>query len=375
MKKSLLIALLFVLVFVFTVSAEGEPLKIGVYGPLSGDAAMVGQTLVEGVKLGAKQINEAGGIDGRMIELVIEDDEQSPKVAVSAVNKLVYDHKVMAVIGTVNSSCTLASMEVTWEAEVPHITPISSGASITHMDNPWIARVQASDWLQAGAITRYAVDDLGAKKVAILYQSDDYGTGAMEVIVDILKDEYGIEPVANEAFEANALDMTPQLLSVQKSGAEVLIMWTMYQQGALISKQAREMGIDIPLMGGGGLTNKKLYELGGEAVIGLANSQTFFADKTKATPTAAAFIDAFEKEYGRLPDSNNAMAYDSMMIMAEGLKAAAPDFKNTDIMAGIKAVKDMPLATGTITIDENGDANRDILILRLVGEAKYELVK
>ena len=375
MKKGILLGLLCLLVFAFSVSAEGEPLKIGVYGPLSGDAAMVGQTMVEGIKLATKQINEAGGIDGRMIELVIEDDEQSPKVAVSAVNKLVYDDKVMAVIGTVNSSCTLASMEVTWDAEVPHITPISSGASITNVGNPWIARIQASDLLQAGAIARYIVDDLGIKKIACMYQSDDYGTGAMEVIVKVLKDEYGIELVANEAFEPSALDMTPQLLSVQKSGAEALIMWNMYQQGALIAKQARDLGLKIPLLGGGGLTNKKLYELAGDAAVGIVNSQTFFADKTKATPSAAAFIDAFEKEYGKLPDSNNAMAYDAMMVMAEGLKYAAPEFKNTKIMEGIKAVKDLPLATGTISMSPNGDANRDILIIRLTEGGKYELAK
>ncbi len=375
MKKSILFSMLFIFIVVFSVSGADEPLKIGVYGPLSGDAAMVGQTMVEGVQLATKQINEAGGIDGRMIELVIEDDEQSPKVAVSAVNKLVYNDEVMAVIGTVNSSCTLASMEVTQDAEIPHITPISSGASITNVGNPWIARIQASDLLQAGAITRYAVDDLRAKKIGLLYQSDDYGSGAMEVIVQVLKDEYGMELVANEAFESNALDMTPQLLSVQKAGAEVLIIWTMYQQGALIAKQARDLGITAPIMGGGGLTNKKLYELGGDAVVGLVNSQTFFADKSKASPSAAAFIDAFEKEYGRTPDSNNAMAYDSMIIMAEGLKYAAPEFKNTEIMKGILAVKDLPLATGTITMLPNGDANRDILIIRLTEGGGYELVK
>ena len=375
MKKGILLGLLCILVFAFSVSAEGEPLKIGVYGPLSGDAAMVGQTMVEGIELATKQINEAGGIDGRMIELIIEDDEQSPKVAVSAVNKLVYDDKVIAVIGTVNSSCTLASMEVTWDAEVPHITAISSGASITNVGNPWIARIQASDLLQAGAIARYIVDDLGFKKIACMYQSDDYGTGAMEVIVKVLKDEYGIDLVANEAFEPSALDMTPQLLSVQKSGAEALIMWNMYQQGALIAKQARDLGLTIPLLGGGGLTNKKLYELAGDAAVGIINSQTFFADKTKATPSAAAFIDAFEKEYGRLPDSNNAMAYDAMMVMAEGLKNAAPEFKNTKIMEGILAVKDYPLATGTISMAPNGDANRDILIIRLIEDGKYELAK
>jgi branched-chain amino acid transport system substrate-binding protein len=134
MKKSILLGLILSLLIVLPVFAQ-DPIKIGVYAPLSGDSAMVGQTLVEGVQLATKQINEAGGIDGRPIELIIEDDEQSPKVAVSAVNKLVYKDKVIGVIGTVNSSCTLASMEVTWEAEVPHITPIASNPTIT-VDRP-----------------------------------------------------------------------------------------------------------------------------------------------------------------------------------------------------------------------------------------------
>ncbi|MCE5235994.1 MAG: ABC transporter substrate-binding protein [Clostridiaceae bacterium] len=352
----------------------GEPILIGVYGPLSGNSAMVGATLVEGVKLAAKQINVAGGIGGRPIELVVEDDAQDPATAVSAVNKLIYSDNVVGVIGTVNSSCTLASMEVSRDAGIPHITPISSGAAITNLGNPWIARVQASDLLQAGAIVKYAVEELGAKRIACLYQSDDYGTGAMEVIVEELA-KYGIELVANEAFDANAADVTPQLLNVQKANCDALIMWTMYQQGALIAKQARQLGIEAQLLGGGGLTNAKLYELGGDAVVGVINSQTFFADKSQATPAAAAFIDAFQAEYGKMPDSNNAMAYDSMMIMAEGLKHAGADLDPAKIMEGILAVENMELATGTITMADNGDAVRDkILMVRLIGDKQYELV-
>jgi branched-chain amino acid transport system substrate-binding protein len=354
---------------------SGEPILIGVYGPLSGNSAMVGQTLVEGVQLATKQINEAGGINGRPIELVVEDDAQDPATAVSAVNKLIYSDNVVGIIGTVNSSCTLASMEVSQAAEIPHITPISSGAAVTNLGNPWIARVQASDLLQAGAVVKYAVETLGAKKIACLYQSDDYGTGAMEVIVDEMA-KYGVELVANEAFDPNATDVTPQLLKVKEAGADALIMWTMYQQGALIAKQARQMGIDCQLLGGGGLTNAKLYELGGEAVVGTINSQTFFSDKTQASPAAAAFIEAFEAEYGRMPDSNNAMSYDSMMIMAEGLKYAGPELESAKIMEGILAVQNMELATGTISMAPNGDAVREeILMVRLIGDKQYELVK
>ena len=355
--------------------ANTDPILIGVYGPMSGDSAMVGNTEVEGVKLATKQINEAGGIHGRQIELVIEDDAQNPATAVSAVNKLVYQDNVVAVIGTINSSCTLASMEVTKDAGIPHITPISSGASITNVGNPWIARVQASDLLQAGAVVKYAVEKLGAKKVGLLYQSDDYGTGAMEVIVEQMTG-YGMELAACEAFEASANDMSPQLLNVKKADCDALIVYTMYQQGALIAKQARQLGINCPLMGGGGLTNAKLYELGGDAVVGLVNSQTFFANNPNASKASADFVAAFQAEYGKLPDSNNAMAYDSMIIMGEGLKAAGPDLDPQAIMDGIHAVKDMELATGTITIAENGDAVRDeILMVRLVGDKQYELVQ
>ena len=349
-------------------------IKIGVVGPFSGSSAMVGDTEKKGVELAAKQINENGGINGMTIELIEEDDQQDPKTAVSAINKLVSSDEVVAAVGTVNSSCTLAMMDVTENNEIPLVTPISSGVAITDPSNSYIVRLQASDKLQAKAITEYAINDLGYKNIAVMFQNDDFGAGGKDVVVETLKDA-GIEPLAVEAFDSSATDMSAQLLKIKDLNPEAIIMWTMYGCGATIAKQCDQLGIDCDLMGGGGLTNAKLYELGGESAVGILNTQTFFPDKEKASETAGAFIDAYEAEYGETPDSNAAMSYDSMMVLAEGLKAATPDMKTDDIMAGMKAVKDMPLATGTITIDENGDANRDILIIRLCEGGTYELVK
>ena len=349
-------------------------IKIGVVGPFSGSSAMVGDTEKKGVELAAKQINENGGINGMTIELIEEDDQQDPKTAVSAINKLVSSDEVVAAVGTVNSSCTLAMMDVTENNEIPLVTPISSGVAITDPSNSYIVRLQASDKLQAKAITEYAINDLGYKNIAVMFQNDDFGAGGKDVVVETLKDA-GIEPLAVEAFDSSATDMSAQLLKIKNLNPEAIIMWTMYGCGATIAKQCDQLGIDCDLMGGGGLTNAKLYELGGESAVGILNTQTFFPDKEKASETAGAFIDAYEAEYGETPDSNAAMSYDSMMVLAEGLKAATPDMKADDIMAGMKAVKDMPLATGTITIDENGDANRDILIIRLCEGGTYELVK
>lgn len=378
MKRLALLVLVIALAITGIVSAEDD-IRIGIYAPLSGDSAMVGKSLVDGAMLAIEEFNEAGGIDGHTIKVFTEDDEQTPKVANNAVNKLIYEDNVVGIIGTVASGCVLSSMEISWDAEVPHITPIASGTAITHMGNPWIARTQASDELQAGAIVRYAVNDLGAKRIAVIFQDGDYGTGGAETVKRILADEFGMEPVAYEQFESSALDVSAQVLNIKNADPDAIIIYTMYQQGALVAKKVRELGIEAPLMGCGGLTNAKLYELGGDAVVGLANTQTFFADASKAAPSAAEFITKFQARYdGRIPDSNNAMSYDAARIMIEGLKYSYEkegDFVNTAIMEGIKSVKDMPLASGTITMDENGDANRDILIIGITEGGGYTLIK
>ena len=353
-------------------SSEGE-IKIGLVAPVSGSMAMVGDTNKKGVELAIKHINEAGGINGRQIKLFVEDDQGDPKTAVSAANKLISSNGVVGIIGTTNSSCTLAMMDVTERNQIPTITPNSSGIAITDPSYDYIARLQASDTQMARAITEYAIKDMGYTKVAVMYQNDDFGAGGKEVAVAVLQ-ENGIEPVAVEAFDPSATDMNAQLTKIKTQEPEAIIMWTMYTPAAAIAKQVQQLGMDAALMGGGGLTNAKLFELGQDAAVGILNTQTFFPDKSQASEAAGAFIDAYTAEYGTAPDSNAAMAYDSMIVMAEGLKNSA-DLNPDDIMAGIKSVTDMPMATGTITMDENGDANRDILIIRLADEGKYELVK
>lgn len=235
---------------------EGE-IKIGVVGPFSGSSAMVGDTEKKGVELAAKQINEAGGIKGMTIKLIEEDDQQDPKTAVSAINKLVSSDEVVAAVGTVNSSCTLAMMDVTENNEIPLVTPISSGVSITDPSNNYIVRLQASDKLQAKAITEYALNDLGYTKIAVMYQNDDFGTGGKDVAVSVME-EAGIEPLAVEAFDSSATDMSAQLLKIKELEPEAIIMWTMYGCGATIAKQCQQLGIEADLLGGGGLTNAKI---------------------------------------------------------------------------------------------------------------------
>ena len=355
---------------------SSEPIKVGVFAPLSGANAAVGQSEVEGVEMAVEEINNAGGIAGRPIELVIADDENDPTTAVSVVNKLINSDNVVALIGSVNSSVTLAAMEVTQDEGVPHITPISSGAAITTSGYEYIVRGQANDLLQAGAVVEYAIAK-GYQKIGLMYQNDDYGGGARDVIVEIMK-ENNMTLAADEGFEASAADVTPQLQNVKAAGCDCLIMYCMYAPGATIANQAAQLGMgDLPLLGGGGLTNAKLYELGGENVVGVVNSQTFLAGADAVNEFSAKFIENFQAKYNDTADSNNAMAYDSTYILAEGLKYSLEqynDLSGDHIMEGMKAIKDMPLATGTITIDETGDSVRDkILMVELCEGGTYKL--
>lgn len=357
---------------------SGEPIKVGVYLPLSGANAAVGQSGVEGIEMAVEEINAAGGIAGRPIEIIKEDEENDPTTAVSVVNKLINQDEVVAIIGSVNSSVTLAAMEVSEDAGIPMVTPISSGAAITGSGNQYIVRGQANDLLQAGAVVEYAIAK-GYQKIGLMYQNDDYGGGARDVIVDIMK-QNNMTLAADEGFEASAADVTPQLQNVKAAGCDCLIMYCMYAPGATIANQAAQLGMgDLPLLGGGGLTNAKLYELGGENVVGVVNSQTFLAGADAVNEFSAKFIENFQAKYNDTADSNNAMAYDSTYILAEGLKYSLEqynDLSGDHIMEGMKAIKDMPLATGTITIDETGDSIRDkILMVELCEGGTYKLAE
>ena len=358
--------------------SSGEPIKVGVYLPLSGANAAVGQSGVEGIEMAVEEINAAGGIAGRPIEIIKEDEENDPTTAVSVVNKLINQDEVVAIIGSVNSSVTLAAMEVSEDAGIPMVTPISSGAAITGSGNQYIVRGQANDLLQAGAVVEYAIAK-GYQKIGLMYQNDDYGGGARDVIVEIMK-ENNMTLAADEGFEASAAAVTPQLQNVKAAGCDCLIMYCMYAPGATIANQAAQLGMgDLPLLGGGGLTNAKLYELGGENVVGVVNSQTFLAGADAVNEFSAKFIENFQAKYNDTADSNNAMAYDSTYILAEGLKYSLEqynDLSGDHIMEGMKAIKDMPLATGTITIDETGDSIRDkILMVELCEGGTYKLAE
>lgn len=341
---------------------------IGLLGPMTGTAAQSGNNMRDAVALGIEEINESNRLPGITLRMVVIDDEGNPTVSKNGNTRLVYKEKAIVVIGAVNSSCTLANMEVTKEAGVPQITPCSTSPEITQKGNKWIFRTAATDAIQAENIVKIALGKLNKKRLAVIYVLDDFGRDATKVLLDV-SNRMGYPPVAVESFNPDDKDFSSQLLKIKEKNADTLIIWSLYEPAALIAKQVAQMGLQIQLMGGGGLTNSKYVELGGEATNGTIMIQTYHSSSQE--PHIANFTKKFKEKYGRNPDPNAAQSYDAIMIVGAALEIAGVDDKSK-IRDTIASTLNFNGVTGIISFDDTGDAPRDMKVIQ-IRNGEYEL--
>ena len=347
---------------------EGKEVVIGVLGPMTGSAAQAGINMRDAVALGIEELNASGAIEGVTLKMVVVDDEGNPTKSISGNKRLVYNENAVAVIGAVHSSCTLANMVVTEEAGVPQITPISTSPQITKKGNKWIFRTAATDAIQATNVVNIALTKLGKKRLAVMYVSNDYGRDAYKVLDEVAK-KLGNPPVAAETFNQGDKDFSSQLLNIKKANPDTIIIWSLYEEAALIAKQVKQLGMNVQLMGGGGLTNSKYVELGGDATEGTIMCQTYHPG-SKAQHIKE-FTEKFNSKYGRNPDPNAAQSYDAIMILGQALSKVGVEDKAKlrDEIAATKAFKGV---TGSVGFDAAGDSPRDMMVIRIRG-GKYGL--
>lgn len=357
----------------FTAFSAPQEIKIGLVVPLSGGSAGPGIALQRGVLIAAERINARGGVNGMQIKILSEDDESNPVKTVNAVKKLITRDKVVAIIGSNASSCTLAAMVEAEQAQVPLITPSSSSDEITQQGNKFIFRVTASNRTQADALVDYAVSTLKLKKFAIVHSSDDYGTNAMEAVVKRLAEKYNAKPAVIEAFQPKDRDFSSQMTKVKNSGADGLFFLAMYDPAALGAKTLQQMGYKAQIMGLGALTDVKLVELGGDAVLGTINTQMYVAEGK--TQEDKDFIKAFQTNYNTLPNYYAALAYDSLMVTAAAIEKAG-SLNPIEIRNALAQTKDFPGIGGNLTFDSTGDVTRSVKIVKVVGvnPPQYEVV-
>ena len=371
MKKAICILLISMMVGSTVMGCSGsggDTIKIGAVGPLTGDSYNGGTDELEGKEMAVEDFNEAGGVDGKTIELVSEDDASSASQSASAVTKLINQDKVVGIIGAHNSACTLAGLEVLNRYGVPMITPGSSAETVLTSGCEWISRAFPGDDLQCKALLNYIEENQDVDKIGVIYSNDDFGKGGLDSITEAAE-EKGKE-VVSESFANEDKDMTAQLSKLRDEGAEALFIWCQYTPGALIMKQARGLGWDVQFYSGTGTIHEDTFSLSDGAYYGCINSVPFIS--TSTDPEVQEWVDRYEEKYGTPPSQNSARAYDATMILLNAIKAAGST-EPEEVQKAIRSTKDYDGLQGNISIDpKTGEYQGDVMIVKAIEGDNWE---
>ena len=336
-------------------------IKVGVYVDLTGQTSSFGQSTRNGIQLAVDEINAAGGVNGRKITLVVEDDQGRPEQATTVVQKLVNQDKVVAILGEVASTNSLAAAPVAQGAKIPMITPSSTNPKVTEVGD-YISRVCFIDPFQGSVMAKFAANTLKAKTAAILGDvNSDYSKG----LTQFFKQEFtklGGQVVTEEAYTQNDPDFKAQLTKIRNLNPDVIYVPGYYGQVGIIARQARELGMNMPLLGGDGWDSPELWKLGGESLKNSYISNHYSAENP--APEIQNFVKAYQAKYNVVPDSLAALAYDAAKVLADAIKRAGGT-DSAKLKDAINATKDFKGVTGTITLDANRNAVKPAVVLEL----------
>ncbi|MDD2990811.1 MAG: ABC transporter substrate-binding protein [Zoogloea sp.] len=305
-----------------------EPIRIGVSGPFTGGSNPMGIAMRDGIRLAAREINEAGGILGRPVLLVERDDEARPERGAQVIQELINQERVVAGLGIVNTGVALASQRFYQQAHIPMITSVATGSIITKQFLPpqypdnYIFRVSAPDTIQAAMIVEEAVVRRRLRKLAIFHDSTNYGQLGREDLERALE-RHSLKPVAIERFNIRDVDMTPQLARAKAAGAEAILTYGLGPELAHLANSMVRISWKVPLMGSWALAMSNFIDNAGPNAEGTRMPQTFIQDGN--TPRRKAFIDKYRKSFGveRIPVAPAAaQGYDSMLLLAAAIRQA-----------------------------------------------------
>lgn len=328
-----------------TGGTEGE-IVIGEYGSLTGAEATFGVSTHNGIMLALDEINGAGGIDGRKIRVITEDDQSKAEEAANAVTKLINQNRVVAIIGEVASSNSLAAAPICQANKVPMITPSSTNPKVTEVGD-YIFRMCFIDPYQGEAMANYLFKQQGMKRAAILIDNkSDYSTGLAAFFERTFLANGG-QIVAKASYAKGDSDFRSQLTSIKAANPEVLFVPGYYNDIGQIAIQARDLGMRQPLAGGDGWESPKLIEIGGKALEGCFYSNHYHVDDP--SPAVREFVQKYEERFGAKPDSLAALGYDSMKVLADSIKRAGTT-DGPKLRDAIAATQGYSGVTGTVNL-------------------------
>lgn len=359
-----------VCVFGITTGATAGNIRIGVASPFTGDLASYGDNIKAGVTLKLNEINDAGGINGQKVELVWGDDLCAPKDAGTVGAKFAADKSIVAVIGHLCSSATLAAMPIYVRAGLPAISPTSTNPTIGDVGKGWFFRNCYTDDFQGKYLASYVVPKLlGKNSVAIFYENNDYAIGLKDSFMAGAKSA-GVKVTGAEAYTKGTTDFTPQLTKLLRDKPDTIFLCGYYPEGALIAGQARKLGFNGPLFGADGLDNEDYIKIGGKATDNTYLTVPFLA--ASAGPEGKAFAKRYKAAYGRDVDWMSANAYDCLGILAQVIAKTGPDRKK--IRDGLAAINSKANGykgvTGLTYFDEKGDTTKPAFV-KMVKDGKF----
>jgi branched-chain amino acid transport system substrate-binding protein len=362
-KKGLSLALVLVLAASLLAGCAGgqeaaEEIKIGNIGPLTGDYASYGENVRRGAEIAVEEVNANGGIDGKMLKLIAEDTKGVTDDAARAVTKLMEQDQVTAIVGAVLSGEMNTAAPLANDANVVMISPSATATGIPDIGE-YIFRNCLSDDVQGAQLAEYAITNLGAAKIAILYAKNDYGEALKNAVEGKASELASV--VAVESYNDGEQDFNAVLTSIKSKQPDTLYIAGYYTEAAKIAQQAEDQGLSVQILGADGFFSTKLVELGGEAVEGAVFTASFYPDD----PAEAVqnFVSAYQTKYGEAADMFAAQGYDAMMLVVEALKVGGTD--RAAVRDALAEVKDYPGITGKTSFLENGDCEKEVMILKV----------
>ncbi|KYZ75736.1 ethanolamine utilization protein EutJ [Anaerosporomusa subterranea] len=345
---------------------EAKDIKIGGNLELTGGIATFGQSTANGIKLAIKEINAAGGVLGKQLTFIVADNKSEPSESTNAITKLITQDKVVTVLGAVASSNTLAASQVAHDNKVPFISTTSTNPKVT-VDGgkvrDYAFRACFIDPFQGTVMANFASKSLKAKTAAVyIDNSSDYSKGLAQFFEESFIKNGG-KIVAKEAFLQKDQDFKATLTKLKASNPEVIFIPGYYEEVGKIVKQARELGITQPLLGGDGWDSPKLVEIAGAASLENGYFSNHYSPEDK-DPRVVKFVESYKKEYGQVPDAMAALGYDAALMAADAIKRANST-EPGKIKDALAQTKDLQVVTGLINLDSNHNPIKSAVVIEM----------
>ena len=343
-------------------AADHSTIPIGFFGDLTGPTFNFGLSAKNGVLMAADEINQTGGINGHKLDLVIEDDKGSPEESAQITGRLIERYKVVAIIGAGASGNSLAAAPKAQSAHVPLISPSSTNPAVTEAGD-YIFRACFIDAFQGEVMARFAVNTLKAKRAAIMVDFNSPYSRGLTDFFEFSFRKLGGEIVAKQSFSQGDADYRGQLSVVKAANPDLIYIPGYYGDVAIMAKQARQLGLTVPLLGADGWDAPELWELGGDALNGSYISNHYSADDPEER--IQKFTREYRQRYGNLtPDAHAALAYDALKFFAEAV-ARAGTTEGTKLREALAETKDFAGVTGIISMDRQRNAVKPAVVLKL----------